>query len=31
VDDGKIAPTNRLKERIVKTVVKKDQIKEETR
>lgn len=31
VDDGKIAPTNRLKERIVQSVVKKDQIKEETR
>jgi SNF2 family DNA or RNA helicase len=29
VDDGKIAPTNRLKERIVKTVLPKDSIKEE--
>lgn len=28
VDDGKIAPTNRLKERIVKTVIPKDDIKE---
>lgn len=28
VDDGKIAPTNRLKERIVKTVLPKDKIKE---
>lgn len=28
VDDGKIAPTNRLKERIVKTVLPKDEIKE---
>lgn len=28
VDDGKVAPTNRLKERIVKTVIPKDQIKE---
>lgn len=31
VDDGKVAPTNRLKERIVKTVLPKDQIKEATR
>lgn len=31
VDDGKIAPTNRLKERIVKTVLPKDEIKENTR
>lgn len=28
VDDGKIAPTNRLKERIVSTVLPKDEIKE---
>jgi SWI/SNF-related matrix-associated actin-dependent regulator 1 of chromatin subfamily A len=28
VDDGKIAPTNRLKERIVKTILPKDDIKE---
>jgi SNF2 family DNA or RNA helicase len=31
VDDGKIAPTNRLKERIVKTVLPKDDIKEESK
>lgn len=30
VDDGVIAPTNRLKERIVKTVLPKDEIKETT-
>jgi len=30
VDDGKVRPTNRLKEGIVKTVLQKDEIKETT-